>query len=88
MGYTGMMDFTSFKKLEHVEVRPREVDADRLVTAIVKVKRANYHPGALEVRKQIDDCLFTAQFKAGALPDLEADPLVETISLASTLASY
>lgn len=82
------MDFSTFKKLEALEVPPREVDGDRMVTAIVKVRQANYHPSALDVRSQIDGWLFTAQFQARKLPELESDPLVETISLSKSLPSY
>lgn len=82
------MDFSKLKKLETMGVRPRDADADRVVTAIVKVKKANYHPRALAVRSQIDNCLFTAEFKVRDLSDLESDPLVETISLSKALPSY
>jgi len=82
------MDFTNLKKLEPTGPRHQEVDADRLITAVVKVRKANYHPRLLAVRSQIDSCLFTAELKARDLRELEADPLVETVSLAKTLQSF
>ncbi len=82
------MDFSKLKKLEPLDARVRVVDDERVVTAIVKVKEANYHPRLLAVRNQIDSWLFTAEFKAQDLRDLESDPLVETISLAKALPSY
>ncbi|PHV06133.1 hypothetical protein CSQ96_17035 [Janthinobacterium sp. BJB412] len=82
------MDFSQLKKLEAVDARVRKVDDDRVVTAIVKVKKANYHPHLLAVRSQVDKWIFTAEFKVRNLRDLESDPLVETISLAQALPSY
>jgi hypothetical protein len=82
------MDFSKLKKLEPNNIRGHGVEADRVVTAIVKVKRANYHPDSLSVRSQIDNWLFTAEFQAKNLRELESDPLVEAISLAKALPSY
>jgi hypothetical protein len=88
LGYTASMDYSKLKKLEPNRLRGQELDAERVVTAIVKVKEANYHPRLLAVRSQIDNCLFTAEFKAKNLKDLESDPLVEAISLAQALPSW
>lgn len=88
VGYTALMDFSKLKKLEPNNIRGHGLDADRVVTAIVKVKKANYHPNSLAVRSQIDNWIFTAEFKAKNLSELESDPLVETISLAKALPAY
>lgn len=82
------MDFTKLKKLDPNATVAPSADAERFVTAIVKVKRENYHPRLLSVRRQIDNWIFTADLQAKNLRALESDPLVETISLAKVLPSY
>lgn len=79
------MDFTKLKKVEFTGAHPADPDGDRVVTAIVKVKKAGYCPEKAKVRSKIDSHLFTAEFKARDLGELEADPDVETISLARAL---
>lgn len=82
------MDFTKLKKLNSNDMVAQGTDAERFVTAIVKVKRENYHPRLLSVRSQIDNWIFTADLQAKNLQALESDPLVETVSLAKALPSY
>lgn len=86
--YTSRMDFSKLKKLDPDIKRGQPVDAERIVTAIVKVRQENYHPDFLAVRRQISKRIFTAEFQAKVLPNIQSDPLVETVSLAETLPSY
>jgi uncharacterized protein (DUF58 family) len=57
------------------------------VTAIVKVRRGDYVPKGVTLRARIDATMFTASFDAGLLPQLEADPEVESIALSKPLRS-
>lgn len=82
------MDFSNLKKLDANIRRVPDREAGGRVTAIVKVRRANYHPNLLTVRRQIDQLLFTAEFEAKDLRTLESDPLVEHVSTAKPLPSY
>lgn len=79
------MDFTKLKKLESTGARPAHPDGDRVVTAIIKVKKADYCPEKAKVRSKVDSHLFTAEIKARDLGELEADPDVETVSIARAL---
>lgn len=79
------MDFTKLKKIESTGARPAHADEDRVVTAIIKVKKAGYRPEKVKVRSKVDNHLFTAEIKARDLGELEADPDVETVSLARAL---
>jgi hypothetical protein len=76
------MKLDDLKKLEH-ESRPRQasVDDDAQISAIVKVRRPNYVPPGLTVRSRIDDLMFTASGRAGALRHLDDDPDVESVAL-------
>jgi hypothetical protein len=79
------MDFTKLKKLESMGARPAHSDADRVVTAIVKVKKAGYCPEKAKVRSKVNSHLLTAEIKTRDLGELEADPDVESVSLARAL---
>jgi hypothetical protein len=82
------MDFTKLQQLDPSTMPGPIVHPDQVLTAIVKVRDENYHPQRLVVRKQIDKWMFTAEFLAKDLAGLEADTLVETISVANALPSY
>ena len=53
-----------------------------VVKAIMKVKRPGHVPKGVSLRSRIDDTLFTCEFDIGALHQIAADPLVESISAA------
>ena len=55
------------------------------VTGIVKVKKDGYQPAKLRVRATIGTRIFTADFLADDLAEIENDPQVEAVSLAETL---
>lgn len=82
------MDFSKLKKLDPDVKHGPPADAERIVTAIVKVRQENYHPDLLAVRRQISKRIFTAEFQAKVLPAIQSDPLVEAVSLAKALPSY
>ena len=79
------MDLTKLRKMESPGARRAALGATGIVTAIVKVKRAGYRPPHLKVRSEISDNLFTAEFPAEALPALESDPGIVTVSLSRPL---
>jgi hypothetical protein len=82
------MDFSKLQKLDPSVPPGAPANAEQTVTAIVKVKQENYHPRILAVRRQISKRIFTAEFQAKALREIQSDPLVETVSLAKVLPSY
>lgn len=79
------MDFTKLKKLESGGVRPVPRREDETITAIVKVKTPGYLPKCVKVRSKMGAYLFTAEFPARDLQNLEADPDVEAVSVSHPL---
>ena len=79
------MDFSRLTKLEKQSLEPGNVDPDQKLSAIVKVKKDGYLPAKVNLRQWISDRILTADFLAGDLPDIEADPQVESISPATKL---
>ena len=58
-----------------------DVDADQLLSAIVKVNEPGYVPEAADNRARISDTLFTANVRRAGLEALEEDPRVESVEL-------
>lgn len=58
---------------------------DTPVSAIVKVREANYVPSGVTVRARIDETMFTASCRAEQLRELESDPRVVSVALAERL---
>lgn len=55
------------------------------VTAIIRVAEPLYVPHHVQVRARVSPLIFTAQFPADALEEIEADEKVESISLSRPL---
>jgi hypothetical protein len=83
--YAQIVDLTKLKKIEPPSPRTIASNAEGMVTAIVKVKRAGYRPACVKVRGEIDAHLFTAEFPAEELDSLEKDPEVAAVSLSRRL---
>jgi hypothetical protein len=76
----------SLKKLESSSIsQARGPESDEAVEVIVKVRTENYTPPNVEVRAQIDACLFTCSIPAKTLQTLEDDPNVVSIALSKKL---
>lgn len=58
-----------------------DVDADEMLSAIVKVSEPGYVPAVADERARISDTLFTANVRRAGLDALEEDPRVESVEL-------
>jgi len=78
----------SLDDLEKVEL-PRtassSIKGGDILTAIFKVKLANYVPDGVKQRARISTRLFTGSFKSEQLPKIESDENIESISLSKSL---
>ena len=73
-------------KLEAAEDRERTgLGPDVKVEAIIKVNREGYVPAGVSVRSRIDGQMFTGEFKAGVLQQIETDENVVSVSVAKRL---
>ena len=75
----------SLQKLESSSVSKPEIDDDKLVDAIIKVRDENYVPEGVKLRAKIDPYLFTCTILGANLSDLEQDPGVLSIALETQL---
>jgi hypothetical protein len=81
------MDLTKLRKIESSGPRRAAASATGMLTATLKVKRPDYRPAEVKVRANISEHIFTADFPADALANLENDPDVISISPARSLQS-
>lgn len=75
------------KKVEHSSIPAKPVDPTTPMTAIVKVKKANYTPKHVRVRARISPEILTCEFSAAELASLDADENVVSVSLSQKLQS-
>lgn len=61
-------------------------DEDDYVAAILKVSKEGYVPEGVNLRKQIDDTLFTADVNLQTLKSLEDDSNVSSVAIAKDLS--
>jgi hypothetical protein len=80
------MDYSKLKKLEATNHPLKNLKSNQMLEAIIKVKQENYIPKNIKVRSKISDFLFTTEFKAEFLKNLENDPLIHSISVNQKLA--
>jgi hypothetical protein len=82
------MKLEDLRKLE-LSSRPHAgaVSDDTLVSAIVKVREANYVPSGVTIRARIDEMMFTASCRADQLRELEGDPRVVSVALTQRLTN-
>jgi hypothetical protein len=76
------------KKLEltgTTAARAVKFDPDEILTAIFKVKKSNYVPESVKLRARIDEQMFTGEFAARDLHEIESDDNVESIALSRPL---
>ena len=69
------------KKVEASSIPARPVESRELLTAILKVKKADYTPKQVRVRARISPEILTCEFLAKHLTALEKDENVLSISL-------
>jgi hypothetical protein len=81
------VDLTKLRKLESPKPGRAARSLTGWVTAIVKVSTPSYRPPGIKVRGAISDRIFTAEFPAEILDDLEHDPQVESVAISRTLQS-
>jgi hypothetical protein len=80
------MDYAQLRKLEKRSVAPDSAPPpDTLLTGIVKVKEKGYRPARVRVRSEIGEGIFTAEFLASDLPQIEGDPGVEVVSISQRI---
>jgi hypothetical protein len=79
------MNFSDLKKLEKRSLGPVNVPSDTMMRGIVKVKKDRYRPAKVKVRSELGERIFTADFLAGDLASIEADPDVEAISVSKAI---
>lgn len=60
---------------------PKKAQPTGTVQVIVKVRDAGYVPPAAKLRARMDGHLFTADVLADALPQVERDPQVVSVSV-------
>lgn len=58
---------------------------DDVLTAILKVKKRNYVPKNVKLRARLDDQMFTGEFTAGDLKEIDSDKNVESVSISKRL---
>ena len=76
----------SLKKLESASLSPATTrQEDEAVEVIIKVRKENYAPPGIDIRAQIDPCLFTCRIPAKSLQVLEDDPNVVSVALGKKL---
>ena len=74
------------KKLELSGTKQRmTLRPDERVEAIFKVNKPDYVPAHVRVRSRIDAVMFTGEFRAGALQQIESDSNVVSVSLSKRL---
>lgn len=77
----------SYRKVRSRASRPLDADiaADRPLTAVVEVAEPGYRPSGVDVRAVISDTLLTVTVRPSALAELDRDPRVVSVELASPL---
>jgi hypothetical protein len=83
------IDLKSLKKLESLPASAQaEVrgDDERMVV-LVKLRKGATRPSYISPRSEISAQMFSAEIRAGDLAQLEADPAIESVSLARQLPS-
>lgn len=81
-------DLNQFRKLETPSPAQVAKGASGRLTAIITVKVPGYRPKGVKVRSEADAEMFTAEFAAGQLKDLEKDPAIRSISISRKLQSH
>lgn len=81
------MDLTKLRKLESPGPAAAAKGVGQMITALVKVKSPSYRPPGVNVRADISDLIFTAEFPEQTLAALEKDPGIATISVSRNLQS-
>ena len=74
------------KKLESSSLSTPLTRSEKdVLEVIVKVRKEDYTPKGIQVRAQIDPCLFTCEIPAKTLESLEQDPDVVSIAIGKRL---
>jgi hypothetical protein len=79
------VDFSKLSQLGRPVTRQDAVAPGKRLTGIVKVKVDGYQPAKLNVRAELSGRMFTADFLADDLAEIQCDPQVEAISISETL---
>ena len=83
-----MADFllSKLKKLEvNSDLIKGKYTPDQTLEAIVRVKRSNFVPPKVNLRARIDDEMFTGTMQAKDLPEIEANPDVQSVAVSKKL---
>lgn len=73
-------------KLEVSSISAQDTfNADKVMTAIIKVASADYVPKNVLVRARISPLILTCEFQGKVLTELEKDAKVESISINKTM---
>ena len=81
------MDLKSLRKLESLPASSQVASAsdDERVTVLVKLRKGFARPAYISFRGEISNQIVSADIKVADLALLEADPSVESVSLAGKL---
>ena len=79
------MNLSNLRKVESTGARGAARGVSGTATAIIKVRRAGYRPAGVQVRGEISDDIFTAEFPAEQLVRLEQDPEILSVALSRPL---
>jgi hypothetical protein len=77
------------RKLDNSKITGKRSAGDNnpMLSVIIQVREPNYVPDWLSLRKKITEYIFTAEIEGVDLPKLEADKLVDSVSINEQLDS-